>query len=585
MFCNHCGSEIEKDSRYCPQCGINLNVDIAPSYIGEKSRFCNTCGIATSGNYCSNCGHSCETVKSVPLKGEALKKTFTAFNQKAQKHTEYLNKSVFSNALIWCRATGTTIKDKCSDKNNLKAYGLASIAALLSSYFLALVLWLVIQQMSFVKEGYQTLNAFGKGLPNFMDMAHLAWQSIFKGKVVIQGGDGFSVILLSSVHFVILFAIPVFSVWVSQKVLKKNMKAKIIDYGIVSVIFTVMFHIISIANQHSISQEIYIMTLELSYGVLLFRNIIGIGLIFFLLSLLFNPQMLAAFNQTKYIKQLEKIKSPLILGLRASLQILVFGSALTFVIILFASVFFEMTFTSVIFLLLIVWPNVALNSINLLFAGTMRVISDESTYQLFSLFDVLKYYSHLIGDEPIFLVGLVVVIAIFTGVVVILIGQLNQLGKNRELMETAVYAGTIFLVTQIVAYTSQWFGVVKMRGDIPMLGYDRYSAAVHMGFFNMNTFISSALFLGVIILGGSMVISKFKLEDWLENAYKVPKKKIMIYSVMMLVLIVIQIVVIKQYSYGGSNNILMGIIISKLSIIRDDLSDIFSMFDMIEYLF
>ena len=395
MFCNHCGSEIEKNSNYCSQCGISVVVVKNASFAGEINQFCNACGIAASGNYCSACGCSCEavkseTVKSETVKSEAIKKTLTTFNQKAQKHTENLNKGVVNKAIVWCQNRGTIIKERLSDKKTIKAYGMASIAALMSTYVLALILFLIIKQIPVLKDGYQSFEAFKKMLPNFMDLAHFSWQSVFRGKVAIQGSDGFAVTILSSVHSVTLFLIPIVSVWIGQKMLKKNMTAKFIDIGIVSVIFTLLFHMISIANQHSMHQDVFFSTVKVSYGVLLFRNMIGVGIIFFVLSSIMNYQQLMQLKSNRQHETLEKIKEQIVLGMKASLQIIIFGSAVTFLIILISSIALKVELKLIAVLLFVVWPNIALNSINLLLGGSAAFMSDGNSSQLISLLDVLK---------------------------------------------------------------------------------------------------------------------------------------------------------------------------------------------------
>ena len=160
-----------------------------------------------------------------------------------------------------------------------------------------------------------------------------------------------------------------------------------------------------------------------------------------------------------------------------------------------------------------------------------------------------------------------------------------QLGENQKLKDSAIYAGVVFIVTQTIAFASGWFGVIKMQGDIAFLSSDSGSVAIRMGFFNMKSFVSTAFFIGLVIMGGSMLIKKFKCYESLINWYNTPKKKMVVYSLVILVLIIIQVIIIKQYSYSGSGNILMGIIASKLSVLRDNFSDIFGMFDILDYLY
>jgi len=99
----------------------------------------------------------------------------------------------------------------------------------------------------------------------------------------------------------------------------------------------------------------------------------------------------------------------------------------------------------------------------------------------------------------------------------------------------------------------------------------------------MKAFIGSALFIGIVVIGGSLLIKKFKQDTLLKNLYHAPRKKIAIYGIVMLLLIIIQIVIIKQYSYSGSDNILMGIIASKFSMLRDTFSDMFDILDYLHY--
>jgi|GEM_PF-1922613 len=578
MFCNHCGSEIKKDSHYCSQCGISLDSAKDVSFVGDINQYCKACGTPTAGNYCSACGGSCETVKT-----EIKKQTFTHLKQKAQMGKEQLNKDQMHKIVPLFQSLSGTIKEKLSDKKAIKAYGIASLVALMSTYILALGLFFLVKQIAFVKEGYQSFSEYGKVLPNFVDLAHFAWQSIFRGNLVIEGSDGFTVTILSSMHSIIFLLIPIFSVWAGQKVLRKKMTARIIDYGILSTLFTLVFHIIALFNHHSMNKDIfYNTTMEWSYGVFLLRNIVGVGVLFFVLSLVMDYKQVLLYKGNIRHEKLDQMKKPMLLGLKASFQVLILGSVVTFFAILIGSIILKVEFKAMLALIFIVWPNIALNGINMLLGGTAYFMGEGISNHLFSLFDMLKNYGYLMGDEPIFIMGIIGVIGLVIGVVAILIGQVIQLGENRQLKETAIYAGVVFLITQVIAFASQWFSTFKIHGDISMLGSDIGSIGFSIGFFNMKAFIGSALFIGIVVIGSSLLIKKFKQDTLLKNLYHAPRKKIAIYGIVMLLLIIIQIVIIKQYSYSGSDNILMGIIASKFSMLRDTFSD---MFDILDYLY
>lgn len=266
MYCKYCGEHNHTDQTYCQNCGKVIKINTISlektTFTENKTAFCKKCGTAVLDRYCTECGtvgynleRKHKTSPKMPDIGINLG-SIDDIKSKIQKSSLGEIKSV------------DDVKNMVASKPVLKSSFISALKILGIGLIISLLVFTVITKIEVIEEllynidraasfGYEEIS---KLKPNFIDVFNLSLQSPINLSATIQGENYGEKIasgakMVMSFKLLILLLIPAIAVFISQLKLfkdEKTSKEHLMEYGITSLIFSVMVKILAVINQKSI---------------------------------------------------------------------------------------------------------------------------------------------------------------------------------------------------------------------------------------------------------------------------------------------------------------------------------------------
>lgn len=264
MYCKYCGEHNIGNQTYCQKCGriIKTNtISLEETVINEnKKLFCEKCGTELSGRYCTECGDVGYNFELKNKKG--IKVPNIGINVSS---IDDMKLKIKDSPLGEINSIDD-IKDIITTKPIIKSSFISALKLLGIGLLISLLLFAAITKIDSVENFLQGIDDAASSIdnfelskikPNFVDLFNISLQSPinisanFKGK---DSGDKISVDsdMIIYFRFLILLMIPVIAVIIGNRKLFKDEKSsseKLLEYGITSLIFSVMVKIIAVINQ------------------------------------------------------------------------------------------------------------------------------------------------------------------------------------------------------------------------------------------------------------------------------------------------------------------------------------------------
>ncbi len=540
MYCSQCGSQNLEGSNYCTNCGNHLN-DISNNkfkYDISTKEYCEGCGTKSGDNFCIECGDSTIAIK--PIKGK--------FNTKEILNNINIKNSKDASKIV--SIAKNEIKTVIKDKDRLKNIGISVASTLGITLAASLILFLIFSNVGAVKEIYSNMKEFqgtkaAKVLPNFIDFAAVTWFSPLKMKLNFTGfGNDVNMNLFYRINMIILLVIPVLAIKFGNSKLSKKENPSIVDYVINSVAFSVVINSIFLINSHSFNFQQFGASVKYSSSVSFLDSLIWITLLHFITSMVFDLK--------KFI-DLDNIKSSyqenILIALDSLKIFFIFSSILCISTITAFQVFFkpESSKGSIISML-IALPNILFNGINYLLGGRLDfTLSGEGI--TFSNFKMLKYFASASGDEPIFLLSVILVLLLFAGTIIVLTRSILKISEKDYYTNLGVLAASYGILLMLIGYLTSISIKPNIKGDTSYMS-GVAGSRIDIGYYNWVSF-----FIPVILILGLGALIKYLRDndqiDYIKNTINNSFKKYsMIYSAAIIILVFINFKIVADYSYG-----------------------------------
>lgn len=559
MFCSNCGFENSNNNNYCSKCGQQIN-DIAKNkYQIETIGFCTECGQRATHYYCSNCGSKTINVE--------IRKN--AINPSKILDGKSVNVDILSN--LKNSNFIEKLMHQLRDKDSLKRYVITSVIALLVTYIISFLGFLIITNVGDLKSVFQEAKAQNSfPVPNFLDLANLFWLLQFKLRLEISADSHFIYKLFFNIHMVILLVVPFLSVFLSNRYLKKESKVTLIDRLLVSAFFSIIFNIIALINVHHYKDSFFGAYMKFSYGASLLLNLLIVFALYFVISIIVDYKTIIKFQK----ENRNAIVGLLFHSFDLFKNILIYSSFIIIVSFIVIIAVFKLPL-KMIFTLLLLLPNFLVDGINFFLCGVFNISSTNFDVSYSSL-GLFKLVSRLVGDEPIFLLSIITFLVFAIGTIYFIARTLIKLIEKYDIKMLSLFVLFTSIIAQIISYITNFKLTPSLSGDTGILG-DNMNVYIKYGYSNIKSFIFTLIFLAVITAIVYFVHHSYNMDRVKEILLKPTKNMVIIAAVVSILLIAIQGGIIKKYSF----NLVQSIIQNDVGNIMDDFDDIFDTFDNI----
>lgn len=325
MYCKYCGVQNTSDQTYCQNCGKLIKVNTIPlgniAIEETKTAYCKKCGTAVVDRYCTECGTS---GISLNIKKGAKPKIEIGISKDQVNQI----KSKIQSSAIGDIKGFDDVKELVKSKPIFKISSISAIKILGAGLIISFLVMAAIMKIEIVEVIFNGLNslanlglgALGNLKPNFIDLYSLSLQSPINMSLKIQGeifGENAVVgaKLVFASKMLILALIPIIGVLIAQfKSFKdeESSSEKLMEYGLTSLIFSIIFKIIMIFNQKGFKLN-DVVKVNFKIGFHDIWSILSIFLIIFAIQVIISMIMkkdnpFAILNIDKYPRLGERIK-------------------------------------------------------------------------------------------------------------------------------------------------------------------------------------------------------------------------------------------------------------------------------------
>jgi len=477
MYCKYCGEHNHADQTYCQKCGkvIKTNtISLEKITITEsKTAFCKKCGTAVLDRYCTECGtvgynleHKNRTGPKVPDMGINLGSIDDI-------------KSKIQNSVLGDIKSVDDVKNIVASKPVIKSSFISALKILGIGLLISLLVFAAISKIEVMEEllynidrvannEYLELEQISKLKPNFIDVFNLSLQSPINLFAKVQGdlyGEKISTGVKGVMSFklIVLLIIPIIGIFISQLKLFKDeetSKEHLMQYGITSLMFSIMVKILAFVNQKSIKMVNYdgSLNFNLKIGLHDLWSLLSVFLIIFGLQIIISMIMKKDNPfETLNIKQCPDLGSRIMTYIKS---IAIFAGIVTTVMLLIYIIIGTKEGGDIKFLTMfgiVMLPAIFIHTWLFSFGANMVTLStgtkpiSVNIWKTWKGISELKGYNY--GNSDLWVIwGYIFIIAIFLGIIYVLYKVLKDIEEEGYFVKLGFMAGAISIINIGLSY-------------------------------------------------------------------------------------------------------------------------------------
>lgn len=475
MYCKYCGEHNSNNQTYCQKCGNLIKTNTIPSEdlnITEgKSAFCKKCGSQVFDRYCSECG-TVGYVLDINHKKSKSNKPIINLGSLEMDNI----KSKFGESALGDIKSVEDVKEMIKSKPVIKSSAISAAKILGIGLIISFVLFMIISKTAAMEQILHAIDMVAsysdqqitKLKPNFIDFFNLSLLSPIKLTANLSGeeyGEKISMAfdMLMSFKLLILLLIPAIGVFIGQLKLFKDESSteeNLLEYGVTSLIFSVMVKIIAFASQKSVKVEdpYDSVKIVLNMGFKGFLDLISVFLLIFIIhlvaSMIIKKDNPFAILNIKQYSELGDRTHTYIKSMAAYVGIVSTALILTFLLILGKE---GMEFKDTLLFGLLALPTGFVHAWLLSFGNGMSTVATGQSPVSLNIANMWEGIGNMkeasYGDSTAWAIwGYILIISIVLGLIYVLYKTLKDIEKEGYFVKLGYIAGVISLVNMLMAY-------------------------------------------------------------------------------------------------------------------------------------